>query len=120
MTYDPHSSSAATDVYELYRVLRNRSPVHRHDRENGPLWLLSRYDDVDEAIRDWRTFSSVASTVYRGRSANVVETSGVQLIETDPPHHDTVRHIVRNDFSAKSVAAIEQQIRANIDARLDR
>ena len=37
MTYDPHSSSAATDVYELYRVLRDCSPVHRHDRENAPL-----------------------------------------------------------------------------------
>ena len=44
------------DPYPVYRRLRDEAPVYLN-RERS-IWVLSRFDDVQRAGRDWRTFSS--------------------------------------------------------------
>ena len=44
------------DPYPIYRRLRDEAPVYLN-RERS-IWVLSRFDDVQSAGRDWRTFSS--------------------------------------------------------------
>src|SRR6476659_5897322 len=41
------------DPYPIYRHLRDDAPVY-HNRARG-VWVLSRYDDIQTAARDWRT-----------------------------------------------------------------
>ena len=51
---DPEVQS---DPYEFYRVLQDKCPVYKIP-ERG-FFLISRYDDLDAALRDYGTFSSV-------------------------------------------------------------
>jgi len=44
------------DPYPIYRGLRDEAPVYLSPERR--LWVLSRFDDVQRAGRDWRTFSS--------------------------------------------------------------
>jgi hypothetical protein len=44
------------DPFPHYTVLRERYPCYWC--ESGKLWILSRYDDIVQAARDWETFSS--------------------------------------------------------------
>lgn len=47
------------DPWSAYRRLRDDSPVHRVDHPRyGEFWVLSRFDDVFDAVRDTTTFSS--------------------------------------------------------------
>ena len=44
------------DPYPVYRQLRDEAPLYFNaERE---LWVLSRFEDVQGAGRDWKTFSS--------------------------------------------------------------
>jgi cytochrome P450 len=54
--FDPFSDVFFDDPYEMYRRLRDDAPVYHSERYG--FWALSRYDDVVEAHKDWKTFSS--------------------------------------------------------------
>ena len=44
---------------EYLRWLRDNEPVAWHDEPDGPgYWVLSRYDDVVAANRDWQRYSN--------------------------------------------------------------
>ena len=54
--YTPYSRAIFEDPYPLYRRLRDEAPAYPDP--DGRWWVLSRFDDVWEALRDWQTFSS--------------------------------------------------------------
>lgn len=97
---------AEPDPYPFYQWLRDEDPAH-HARA-ADLWVLTRYDDVAGAFRDWKTWSS-------GRRGNLVndppERVGKTLGTTDPPRHTFARGIVNKAFTPKTVADLEPRIR---------
>ena len=58
--WDPRDPSFRADPFPWYRALRQKAPVYGHE-EIGI--VLSRYDDIVEAARDWQTFSSAAGNM---------------------------------------------------------
>ena len=90
------------DPYPTYSRLREEAPLyHNADRD---FWALTRYEDVQAASRDWKTFSSA-----EGVDPDYV---GVRLglnsfLDMDPPRHDLLRKIVREHFDRKTVNEIE-------------
>ena len=44
------------DPHGYYRGIREQDPIHWNDRWGG--WILTRYDDVVQVLRDWERFSS--------------------------------------------------------------
>ena len=42
--------------FRITRQLRDNYPCYWSD--SAKLWIISRYDDIVEAARDWETFSS--------------------------------------------------------------
>ena len=54
--FDLYSPEIDADPFPHYAVLRERHPCYWS--ESGRLWILSRYDDIVAAARDWETFSS--------------------------------------------------------------
>ena len=56
VAYNPLSSALHADPYPKYRQLREKDPVHRSPMMGG--WVLTRYDDVDTILRDWKRFTS--------------------------------------------------------------
>ncbi len=81
--YDPLSGQSHVNPYPIYAHLRDEAPVYfSNSRE---VWALSRYDDVQAALRDWATFSSASGV----EMADYVGFFGAgNFLEMDPPAHD--------------------------------
>jgi cytochrome P450 len=107
LEYDPIQFYA--DPYPIYRHLRDNAPAYRND-ERG-VWVLSRFDDVQAAARDWETFVS-------GRGVDVFAEDFSHgpgdFLEMDPPRHDELRHIIRSDFAPKRIKSLEPVIRERV------
>ena len=56
--FDLYSPLIDADPFPYYAELREKYPCYWSD--SAQLWILSRYDDIVEAARDWQTFSSAA------------------------------------------------------------
>jgi cytochrome P450 len=110
--YDPFADLAPVDPYPLYARLRDEAPAY-HNHERG-FWALSRFLDVQEAARDWETFSSLpcVDPDYVG-----VRLGLNSFLDLDPPKHDLLRRIVRAHFTPKAVAEFRSKT-AEIAARL--
>ena len=105
MELDPQIQTSSEDPYEVYRELRERSPLARYPGRD--LWVLSRYADVQAAVRDPATWSSARGTVPSG-----FVPAKPMLITQDPPRHTRLRKAVQRAFTPRRVAALEPRIRA--------
>ena len=99
--YDPTREDFPDRVYEIYRELRDRYPLHRNEARGG--WALSRYDDVRDACAEPETFSS----------ENVSTSKGLfpMLTYLDPPKHDQLRDLLWKAFTPRRIAALEPRVR---------
>jgi hypothetical protein len=103
LLYDPFDELGVEDPYPLYARLRDEAPAyHNAERE---FWALTRFADVQEAARDWETFSSEPCV-----DPDFV---GVRLrinsfLDVDPPVHDVLRRIVKAHFTPKAISEFEQ------------
>ena len=97
------------DPYPVYRRLREEAPVHLN-RERS-IWVLSRFDDVQRAGRDWRTFSSA-----EGVDIDDSRLGPGSFLDADPPRHDDLRKILHADFAPASLGRLEPLIAAKVDA----
>jgi cytochrome P450 len=104
LNYDPFDYSLHDDPYPVYKRLRDEAPVY-HNPKFG-FWALSRYDDCQNAVRDFRTFSSAQGTSLEDLKAQVE-----YLINTDPPVHTRLRHLISNLFTPIKVAPLENAVR---------
>ena len=77
----------------------------------GGFWLLSGYDDVRNAARDWRAFTSSVPNVTAIPSSHPREDPDVPT-EFDPPLHTRYRQLVAPAFSRSRVDAMTPRIRA--------
>ena len=59
--YDPFDFEIDADPYPAWKRLREEAPLYRNERYD--FYALSRFDDVAEAFKDWRTYSSAKGTV---------------------------------------------------------
>ena len=50
--YDPYDVDIDADPYPTYRRLRDEAPLY-HNQRLG-FWGLSRFDDVEQALKDWK------------------------------------------------------------------
>jgi len=106
--YDPFDVEIAADPYPTFARLRDEAPVYHNDRHD--FWALSRYDDVEKALADWRTFSSARGDILEVIKANVPLPSGVVLFE-DPPLHTMHRGLMSRVFTPRKMDALEHRVR---------
>jgi cytochrome P450 len=108
--YDPLTQS---DPYAAYAELRRSHPVFRNEARG--FWALSRFEDVQRAAREWRSFSSA-------EGVNLDDTLSLtgpgNFIAADPPDHDRLRKVVRDRFTPATVVAMEPAIRADVRGTL--
>src|SRR5918994_7004646 len=83
--FDIHAPAFAADPYPTYERLRRECPVV-HGSQHGGYWLLTRYEDVREAARDWRTYTSSVPGVTSIPVATR-RTEPQLPLEVDPPLH---------------------------------
>jgi len=98
---DPHTPEFQSNLFEIYRTLRNDHPVY-HNADRG-FWLISRYCDVTEVLRDSGTFSSAG--------VEEAKTLLPMMLFLDGDSHAELRKMVSKGFTPRRVAAMEAHIR---------
>ena len=95
--------------FQLYQQLQEEAPVWQIPGTN--MFLVTRFNDVREIIRDTERFSSsFGSLLNAGSGASAVTEiyeQGYPMVETlltlDPPRHRVYRNLVNKVFSNKRV-----------------
>lgn len=102
-----------------YAVFRGDGHVWL-DLGEGPFVLFVGYDDVREACRDWRAFTS--DTPFEVPIPHEHGVRGVRQIpiETDPPDHTAYRELVGDLFSRSGVEAHAVVVRDVVDEIIGR
>jgi cytochrome P450 len=116
VTYDPYDVEINADPYPRYRQLRDGAPTYHDERYD--FWALSRHEDVQAALVDWRRFSSTRSDILDVIRAGVDLPGGVIMFE-DPPVHTMHRGLMSRVFTPRRMAALEDQVRAYCVGCLD-
>ena len=95
--FDLYSPLIDADPFPRYAVLRDQYPCYWS--ESAQLWILSRYDDIVEAARDWQTFSSAQGNMIDELPGR----AGATLGTTDPPRHDRLRALSQAAFLKRNL-----------------
>ncbi|MGO8850017.1 cytochrome P450 [Mycobacterium sp.] len=114
--YDPWVVEIDLDPYPTYRRLRDEAPVYYNERHD--FWGLSRYADVDAALREPNKLSSAKGDILEVVKADPVMPPGV-FINEDPPLHTIHRALVSRAFTPKRIREIEDKVRTFCVACLD-
>jgi cytochrome P450 len=114
--YDPYSFEIDTDPHPVWRRMREEAPLYRNDRYE--FWALSRFDDVERGLADWKTYSSARGSVLELIRSGARIPPGIILFE-DPPLHDAHRALLARLFTPRRIAELEPQVRAYCARSLD-
>ena len=115
--WDPFDRAIAADPYPVYRRMRDEAPLYYNEQHD--FYALTRYEDVDRALTDWKTYSSARGPILEVIKANVPIPPGTLLME-DPPIHDIHRGLLSRVFTPRRVMSIEPQVRDYCARSLDR
>lgn len=105
--------------WEDYRTLRDAGPLHNITSEDGSFWVLPRFADVFDAVRDTEVFSSASGLAPVGDSINMFEETAAPIVMMDPPIHTAMRRLVSKPMTPRRVAPIEPAVTAFVDECLD-
>jgi hypothetical protein len=103
MKPDFRSAEFIADPYPLYARLREQAPVY-------PLaphaWLVTRYDDADQVLRDPRLGKDFLTALARRYGRDVSDEPAFRLVKNflllmNPPAHSRLRGLVSKAFSVR-------------------
>ncbi|MGW2253893.1 cytochrome P450 family protein [Kitasatospora sp. NPDC001660] len=109
------------DPYAGYAALRASAPVHRIVGPDGlPVWLVTRYADVRQALADPRLSLDKAHAApgnYHG--FKLPPALDANLLNMDPPDHTRIRRLVTKAFTPGRIAALRGPIEQVAEKLLD-
>ncbi len=115
----PVSGDGWRDPFRMYRALRDHDPVHHV--ESGDYWVLSRFSDIFDAVRDTTTFTSTKGLTFE---YNELEKAGLDdiapMVFLDPPDHTFFRRLVSRGFTPRHVETFEPEVRSFVVERIER
>ncbi|MEG4292577.1 cytochrome P450 [Microcoleus sp. C2C3] len=123
-TYDLFAPEALVNSYPLFKRMRSEDPVHYC--ESGGYWILTRYRDVEAALRDER-LSSDRTPLYINQlgSLDVKEIQNFLALtsnwigEKDPPEHTRLRKLAQQGFTTRAIESWRSIIENTTERLLD-
>lgn len=104
--FDPYSHQVHDNPYPWYKALRDNDPVYFNEKYG--FWILSRFEDVQAALRDFKTFSNCEGVALE---AQVTDGSLPMILNMDPPKHTKTRKVISTLLTPERIARIEPYIR---------
>jgi cytochrome P450 len=115
------SGELLQNPYAVYGGLREEAPVHRITGTDGlPAWLVTRYEDVRQALCDPRLSLDKRHATpggYRGMA--LPPALDANLLNMDPPDHTRIRRMVSKAFTHRHVERLRAPVRRTADTLLD-
>lgn len=115
------------DPFDYYAYMRAQSPVH-FDQQMGA-YLITRYEDIQEALRLTDIFSSelgfseVRKPAYQQEVDDFMRREGfgpfVLNFTVDPPEHTRRRELVNQAFSAHRVSSMQDYMTTIVNELID-
>jgi cytochrome P450 len=109
--------------HELYAELREVGPVLWHPKthvaafgQDIDFWAVLGHREVEQANRDWETFSAYDGTTIVPFPP---ERRGVMLVAKDPPEHLQLRKLISAGFTPRMIGRLEEQITDRTERILD-
>lgn len=107
--FDHHSADYAADPWNVAATLSRESPV-AWSESHGGFWVISGFEEVREATRNAKTFSSrhdMPNGCSRFQGINLPSVNGRFLpIEIDPPEQLEWRRVLASHFSPQAAAKL--------------
>jgi len=124
-TYDLFAPEAVANSYPLFKRMRSEEPVHYS--ESLGYWILTRYRDVEAALRDER-LSSDRTPLYINKLGsldvkeveNFLDLTSNMMVDTDPPEHTRLRKLAKQGFTTRAIESWRSIIENTTDRLLDR
>jgi cytochrome P450 PksS len=123
-TYDLFAPEAVANSYPLFKRMRSEDPVHYS--ESLGYWILTRYRDVEAALRDERLSSNrKALHINQLGSLDVKEIqhfldlTSNSMVDTDPPEHTRLRKLAQPGFTTRAIESWRSIIENTTDRLLD-
>ena len=104
-----------------FKELRERDPVHWQPEPspNHGFWAITRFHDIEDVLRDTRSFSSAHGITLEEQTEEEVEARR-SMIDMDPPNHSRLRRLVTKLFTRSAVAQYEGFVREQARLVLDK
>jgi cytochrome P450 len=117
--FDPFDPAYWEDPYPYYTEMRHEHPVFQKENEAKRVWphywMISRAQDVNDALFDWKTFSSETGTLVDTDASLLPET----MFHMDPPRHDQLRSILSRVLTPSRITNLEPVVRKQSQALVD-
>jgi cytochrome P450 len=107
---DLFTDAALHDPYPVFKALRDIGPMVKLPRYGCA--ALTRYDPVREALEDWETFSSASGV---GLNPAINGAMAGTIINSDPPHHTTLRSVLSSRLAPRALAELRPAIAEKAD-----
>jgi cytochrome P450 len=96
--------SVADDPHATYRAIRRDCPVARTVMGNDAVVVVSRYEDVNWALRHPEYFTSAGGSLSLGEQPLIP-------LEFDPPQHTKYRRLLSPQFVPREIQQLEPEVR---------
>lgn len=116
LSYDPYDFEVDADPYPVWKRLRDEAPLYWNEKYE--FYALSRWEDVDPGLLDWKTYISGRGSILELIRADIEMPPGMILME-DPPEHDAHRSLLSRVFTPRKMQALEPEVRAFCATALD-
>jgi cytochrome P450 len=118
----PADSELTRNPYPMFARLRAAAPVSvMTDEEGLPIWLVTGYDDVRAALADPRLRQDArrAQEIQERRvGGSRIGAEIVHMLNSDPPDHTRLRHLIHAAFTPGKVRAMQPMVKRITDALL--
>jgi cytochrome P450 PksS len=124
---DLASPAFRAGAHAFYARMRDEQPVLPIDIPSvGPAWLVTRYDDVEQGLKDDRLGKDPLA-VGRGNDlfTRVIRSTPIgafdrNMLDLDPPDHTRLRKLVHLAFTPRRVADLASRVERLADELLAR
>jgi cytochrome P450 len=106
------SPDVADDPHPTYRKMLNTCPVARGAMGDVPMVLISRYEDVNWALRHPEHFTSAGGSLELGEQPLIP-------LEFDPPEHTKYRRLLSPEFVPREITKLEPEVRRIVRGLID-
>lgn len=108
-----YSKAFDANPFPFYKDLQENAPCFWS--EDAQKWVLTRHEDIVNALNDWQTYSSAQGNLvdeFPGRAGNT-------LGSMDPPKHDELRAVIQSVFAKRNLTHLEAPIKATAKRIID-